>query len=235
MNNTGGILNERIVAKLSVQPPTAYLVQTYLEKIADQFNVEWEPAIKVTANNMAEPMPAPLGYSVQVAPGTGLAPAAEAYPVNGNDMGGNGSSYTRGSVATSGSAPMAPAAAAAMGGSTVGGHQSDDVSELGTTSASILSSMRGNFKDDRDDNDDSNGGGGGGGAIAEPDIPVAQVMPASTPAASMGIADIYIPAAPTKTDTLVIPAAPGARSSRTNKNDDDDFDDLQSRFANLKR
>ena len=35
--NKNNMCNERIVAKLSVQPPTAFLVQTYLEKIADQF------------------------------------------------------------------------------------------------------------------------------------------------------------------------------------------------------
>ena len=75
MNNSGGILNERIVAKLSVQPPTAFLVQTYLEKIADQFDVNWKPTKKLSVNEMAEPMAAPIGYSVQVAQGSGLTPA----------------------------------------------------------------------------------------------------------------------------------------------------------------
>ena len=72
--NKDGICNERIVAKLSFQPPTAYLVQTYLEKIADQFGVDWKPAMKLKPDQMAEPMAAPVGYSVQVAPGSGLVP-----------------------------------------------------------------------------------------------------------------------------------------------------------------
>jgi len=75
LNNVSGCLNERIVSKLSVQPPAAYLVQTYLEKISDQFDVGWKPTIKVAADQMGEPMAAPVGYSVQVAQGTGLAGA----------------------------------------------------------------------------------------------------------------------------------------------------------------
>ncbi|EED86570.1 predicted protein, partial [Thalassiosira pseudonana CCMP1335] len=41
MQNVGGVINERVAAKLSVQPPSAYLVQTYLEKIADEHEVQW--------------------------------------------------------------------------------------------------------------------------------------------------------------------------------------------------
>eukprot|EP00560_Eucampia_antarctica_P006212 CAMPEP_0197825828 /NCGR_PEP_ID=MMETSP1437-20131217/2861_1 /TAXON_ID=49252 ORGANISM="Eucampia antarctica, Strain CCMP1452" /NCGR_SAMPLE_ID=MMETSP1437 /ASSEMBLY_ACC=CAM_ASM_001096 /LENGTH=302 /DNA_ID=CAMNT_0043425997 /DNA_START=189 /DNA_END=1097 /DNA_ORIENTATION=- len=76
MENHGGILNERIVAKLSVQPPTAFLVQTYLEKISDEFDVGWKPTVRLLATELAEPMAAPIGYSVQVAQGTGLTPAS---------------------------------------------------------------------------------------------------------------------------------------------------------------
>ena len=72
MNNTGGILNERVVTKLSVDPPAAYLVQTYLERICEQFEVDWTPKMKLSAEQMVEPMAAPVGYSVQVAQGTGL-------------------------------------------------------------------------------------------------------------------------------------------------------------------
>lgn len=41
LNNVGGVLNERVVTKLSVQPPAAYLVQTYLEQICDKYEVDW--------------------------------------------------------------------------------------------------------------------------------------------------------------------------------------------------
>lgn len=71
-NNVGGILNDRVVSKLSVQPPAAYLVQVYLERICEQFEVDWKPKNPLSADQMAEPMSAPVGYSVQVAGGTGL-------------------------------------------------------------------------------------------------------------------------------------------------------------------
>jgi hypothetical protein len=47
-----------------------------LEKIAEQFEVDWQPTIKLTANQMIEPMAAPVGFSVQAAQGTGLGPGA---------------------------------------------------------------------------------------------------------------------------------------------------------------
>lgn len=191
MNNEGGVLNERIVAKLSIQPPTAFLVQTYLEKIADQFGVDWTPVNKLSAANLAAPMAAPVGYSVQVAQGSGLVgaplfpPPAEAYPV--------------------------------------GGRQSDEVSEMGNTSTSILSQMG---KKGKGDDDDSNTGNG--------DIPVAQVMGTSAAAAGRSSEpDIYIPPAPQP--DIYIPPAPGAKTTGLNNNTDDDFDNLKARFANLKR
>jgi len=212
LNNEGGILNERVVAKLSIQPPTAYLVQTYLEKIADQFGVHWEAAQKLSAENLSSPMVAPVGYSVQVAPATGLAPTSsfpppqEAYPVSG---------------------------------SAVGGQQSDDVSEMGNTSASILSGLgRGGRGTDQNDDENHTGGFGGNGGG---DIPVAEVM---APAAGsvMQEVDIYIPPAPQQAkEDIYIPPAPGAKSTSSNDNNDnnnddnDRFEDLQSRFAKLKR
>ncbi|CAB9505799.1 IST1 homolog [Seminavis robusta] len=78
LENKGGVLNERVVSKLSVHPPAAYLVQTYLEKIAEQYEVDWQPTIKLSSEQMIEPMAAPVGYSVQAAQGTGLGPDAQA-------------------------------------------------------------------------------------------------------------------------------------------------------------
>lgn len=75
LQNVGGVINERVAAKLSVQPPSAYLVQTYLERIAEDHEVSWKPKVVLKAENMAEPMVAPVGYSVQVGAGSGLAPA----------------------------------------------------------------------------------------------------------------------------------------------------------------
>lgn len=105
--NKNGVCNERVIAKLSVQPPTALLVQTYLEKIADQFSVQWKPTNRLKADQLGEPMAAPVGYSVQVAPGTGLVPV-NAYAA-GEDTATDAVSEMGGSVG--GSAPPAAAAA----------------------------------------------------------------------------------------------------------------------------
>lgn len=71
----GGVLNERVASRLSIQPPSAYLVQTYLEKIADEHEVEWKPKVPLRAADIAQPMPAPGGYSVPVGGGSGLNPS----------------------------------------------------------------------------------------------------------------------------------------------------------------
>lgn len=86
MANTGGILNERVVAKLSVQPPAAYLVQTYLEQICEKFEVDWSPNYRLSAEQMGEPMAPPSGFSVPIGQGTGLGHAAHTgMTVTGDD------------------------------------------------------------------------------------------------------------------------------------------------------
>lgn len=72
MNNVGGILNERVVTKLSVEPPAAFLVQTYLEQICEKYEVDWSPTYRLTAEQMGEPMKPPVGDSVPIGRGTGL-------------------------------------------------------------------------------------------------------------------------------------------------------------------
>jgi vacuolar protein sorting-associated protein IST1 len=81
MRNVDGCLNERVVSKLSVEPPAAYLVQTYLERICEQFEVDWTPSMKLTSDQMIEPMAAPVGYSVPVGQGSGLGPTTGTLPV----------------------------------------------------------------------------------------------------------------------------------------------------------
>lgn len=72
INNVGGILNERVVTKLSVEPPAAFLVQTYMEQTCEKYDVDWSPTFRLTAEQMGEPMQPPIGSSVQMARGTGL-------------------------------------------------------------------------------------------------------------------------------------------------------------------
>jgi len=185
--NKNNMCNERIVAKLSVQPPTAFLVQTYLEQIADQFQVDWKPANRLKADEMAEPMAAPVGYSVKIAPGSGLVAYAAPVPLP--------------------SSPDAADESVAVSSVAVGGGN-DDMSEMGMSvgpppaaaAAAEDSSVISGNSDKKSKYDD---------------IPVAQVVQPEE--------DIYIP------------PAPGATGSDSKPPADDDFDDLQARFNNLKK
>lgn len=86
MNNVDGVLNERVFAKLSVQPPSAALVNAYLEKIAQEFDIDWSPppSAKTPSNDLAQPMPAPSGYSIPAAQGSGYG-AAHHIPIYAGD------------------------------------------------------------------------------------------------------------------------------------------------------
>mmetsp|Transcript_9476 Transcript_9476/g.15228 ORF Transcript_9476/g.15228 Transcript_9476/m.15228 type:complete len:364 (+) Transcript_9476:112-1203(+) len=88
MKNAGGVLNERVVTKLSVQPPAAFLVQTYLEQICEKYEVDWSPTHRLSASEMGEPMRPPSGFSVPIGQGTGLGAQISAHTgmtVNGDD------------------------------------------------------------------------------------------------------------------------------------------------------
>ena len=76
-------VNARVLHKLGVAPPSAYLVVKYLSAIAKEHQVDWtEPDLGVEADDMANmAMPGPSGFSVPVAPGSNLAGAyAETAP-----------------------------------------------------------------------------------------------------------------------------------------------------------
>ena len=65
--NIGGVVNERIVHKLSVQPPSAVLIVAYLKEIAKEYNVVWEPTeIGLPDDGMV--MGTPSGFSIPMAP-----------------------------------------------------------------------------------------------------------------------------------------------------------------------
>mmetsp|Transcript_1114 Transcript_1114/g.2212 ORF Transcript_1114/g.2212 Transcript_1114/m.2212 type:complete len:344 (-) Transcript_1114:3754-4785(-) len=74
LNNANNVLNERVVTKLSVQPPAAYLVQTYLETICEKYEVDWSPTVRLKPEQIGEPMAPPKGFSVEAGRGTGLGP-----------------------------------------------------------------------------------------------------------------------------------------------------------------
>jgi vacuolar protein sorting-associated protein IST1 len=66
------VVNERVVHKLGIRPPSAALVQKYLLEIAKTHNIQWTPTEKpLTDEQMAwQSMPAPTGATVPMAPGS---------------------------------------------------------------------------------------------------------------------------------------------------------------------
>lgn len=229
LSNVGGVLNERVVAKLSVQPPSAYLVQTYLEKIADEFQVDWKPAVKLGAEDLSAPMVAPVGYSVQVAPGTGLAPAGVPPPSNtGNGFGDDDLGSAGGGGGEGGTAVATGAASRSTGASSL---------------TDIPAAPAGPPSDKYDDIP----------SVTATPIPM---PPASAPGQS-GVAssldfeepDIFIPAAPGQGggSSKASGASIGGKTNGLDSNADDrddegnagvggaSYDDLAARFSQLKK
>lgn len=78
MNNRGGVVNERVLHRMSGQRPNAFLVLSYMKEVAKANNVEWEPD-EVTAESgerFDAPMVGPDGSSVMPGAGSGLGAAA---------------------------------------------------------------------------------------------------------------------------------------------------------------
>ncbi|KAL3660708.1 hypothetical protein V7S43_014111 [Phytophthora oleae] len=63
IRNVDGCVNERVIQKLSVQPPSAFLVVNYMKEIAKEFKVDWEFVEAEVVDPLA-PIPAPTGTTV---------------------------------------------------------------------------------------------------------------------------------------------------------------------------
>lgn len=64
-NNEGGIVNERVMARLSIVPPSTAVIRSYMGKIAEEYEVKWEPSAQLSSNNADTTN----GYSIPVAYG----------------------------------------------------------------------------------------------------------------------------------------------------------------------
>jgi vacuolar protein sorting-associated protein IST1 len=53
--NSHGKVNERLLEKLSVKPPSAHLVMSYLAEIAKEFDVAWQPT-DIGVNDLSAPV-----------------------------------------------------------------------------------------------------------------------------------------------------------------------------------
>jgi len=74
-NNTNSCVNERLFEKLSVKPPSSFLVARYLVEIAKEYKVDWNPPEDSLSNHL--PVPSPMGFSIGMAPGSELSSAYE--------------------------------------------------------------------------------------------------------------------------------------------------------------
>lgn len=74
------VVNERIVNKLAVTPPSSFLVIGYLKEIAKEYNLAWIPT-EVGVPQESSIMPGPSGFSVPMAPGSGLRAVYQKQPV----------------------------------------------------------------------------------------------------------------------------------------------------------
>ena len=118
--NLEDCVNERVVHKLSLHPPSAKLVYDYLETIAKEYDVEWEPADTGLPDDMlGQGMPAPSGFSVPMAPASGASDVYSAQsPPRTNEGGGVVPPRTGGDAA-----PSPPYAAAQYMGQPPAGGQ----------------------------------------------------------------------------------------------------------------
>jgi len=228
LGNKDGICNERIMAKLSFQPPSAFLVHTYLEKIAEQFDIDWKPAEQLSADELAAPMAAPSGSSVPVAPGSGLAaiPVRAAYPID------DGRSAlpipmpppsVPPSVAPSFAPSFAPSlptipVAPGTGSATIPVRASYPMDD-GRTVVSELS-MPPTASD------------GGINSTPSADIPFAEVMP-PRPDGKNDEGEINVP--PIAAATYVAQSESSRTGEQNSENIKNDYDSLAARFENLKK
>lgn len=71
--NIGGIVNERVVNKLTVRPPSAALIVGYLQGLATEYGIDWQPCEVGLPNDPRAVLVSPVGFSIPMAPGSGLA------------------------------------------------------------------------------------------------------------------------------------------------------------------
>mmetsp|Transcript_5084 Transcript_5084/g.6414 ORF Transcript_5084/g.6414 Transcript_5084/m.6414 type:complete len:373 (+) Transcript_5084:167-1285(+) len=115
IHNKGGVVNERVLHRLSGQRPNAFLVLNYMKEVAKEQGVDWEPD-EVTAEvgqRFDAPMVGPDGSSIN--PGTASGLGTAAYQV------------TDGRILQPGHVPVAAAAARAGMNKAVGNQNLNNI------------------------------------------------------------------------------------------------------------
>jgi len=117
--NENAVVNARIVDKLAVKAPNAFLVLNYLNAIAKQYGVKFTPKDPVPAD-MTSAMKPPTGYSVKPSPGAGFgnlytSAADGAKPNYSNDaVSSSSTAASKMPESTSSTAPTAPSTTGGM-------------------------------------------------------------------------------------------------------------------------
>ena len=73
------MVNDKVIEKLSIQPPTAYLVQEYLKEIAKEYNINWAPQFDILPDDPGYVLP-PSGFKNDRGPGSGISIRREPPP-----------------------------------------------------------------------------------------------------------------------------------------------------------
>jgi hypothetical protein len=71
--NVGSVVNERVVNKLTVCPPSVALIGRYLQGLATEYGIDWQPCEVGLPNDPRAVIASPVGFSIPMAPGSGLA------------------------------------------------------------------------------------------------------------------------------------------------------------------
>lgn len=70
LENQDGCVNERVMHKLSIHPPNAILIVKYMQEIATQYQIDWQPDVHEVMDPLA-PIAAPTGKSASPSNGSG--------------------------------------------------------------------------------------------------------------------------------------------------------------------
>lgn len=222
LHNENSVVNERVFAKLSVLPPPALLVQTYLEKISEEFDVNWKPKMPLLPEEMSLPARAPTGDSIPAAAASGYGdtfiPTVNAFPASPEIV-----------------LPSAPGAHA------ISGPPPAPKPDLPTAHVGL--SIPPPFA--IHDEDDHSGNHASAREYSDDEVEEINYVPDSKPRNIHGneVDDFHLPTPPR--NTFPNSYAPNETDKDDDNNDDDDdngdnymsdsFRDLEARFANLKK
>lgn len=217
--NADNAVNERVVHKLSIRPPSAAVVLEYLQEIAKKHELKWVPTerFRSEADKIWSAMPAPTGFSVPMAPATqfGHLYGTEAQPIpSAGPPGMVIATPVNGGLALPPAPGIAPTAGPHINKEGLLDFRSPEAGAQEVPGPYAPPPVAYGQLPGPSDTDGSGGAGGGGASVAYEMIPL--------PPSQLPILPPELPMAP---PSSMGPTAPGAPP---------DVDDLEARFNNLR-